>query len=252
MKILSWNVAGLRARLKYIDNYTSNIEKALFNQTNKNEKGYQYFDIVCLQETKCTKDQVQLPHEINIHYPYQYWNSSDGTTQRKGFSGTAIWSKEKPIHIFENVHFDKEGRIITLEFKEFILINVYVPNSQTFENDRYKFREEWDNQFATYINTLQKNKNKELIICGDMNVAHLDIDITNPKNKKNKVPGFFDNERINFAYLIENNSLIDIFRKKNPNKQVSTYWSNFMKSSRRKDNGWRIDYFLISQLYLFQ
>jgi len=247
MKIISWNVAGLRARLKNNDSNTSNLEEALFNQINETTQEYQYFDIVCLQETKCTEDQITLPCEIDIRYPYRYWNSSDGTTQRKGFSGTAIWCKEKPINHFETPEFDHEGRIISLEFEKFILINVYVPNSQAFENDRYKFRDNWDDLFSTYINTLEKTYQKNVIICGDLNVAHLDIDITNPKNKKNKVPGFFDNERLNFAWLIENNNLIDIIRAKEPNKQLSTYWSNFQKQPRKQDNGWRIDYFLISK-----
>tara|TARA_B100001093_G_scaffold517051_1_gene597455 strand:- start:1247 stop:2077 length:831 start_codon:yes stop_codon:yes gene_type:complete len=247
MKIISWNVAGLRARLKNNDSNTSFLEQCLFCQVNPNKEGYEYFDIVCLQETKCTEDQVKLPCEIDIRYPYRFWNSSDGTTQRKGFSGTTIWSNEKPIQKLDTPDFDHEGRIIALEFEKFILINVYVPNSQAFENERYKFREEWNIKFGLYIRELQIKLHKELIICGDMNVAHLDIDIYNPKSKKNKVPGFFDNERVDFAYLIETYNLIDILRDRNPTKQMSTYWSNFQKAARRKDNGWRIDYFLISK-----
>lgn len=247
MKIISWNVAGLRARLKKKDDCLSSLEQALFSQINENKEGYEYFDIVCLQETKCTEDQVKLPSEINIQYPYRYWNSTDGITQRKGFSGTAIWSKEKPVKKLETPNFDNEGRIVALEFEKFILINVYVPNSQAFENERYKFRHNWDEQFTIYIKNLSQSFKKELIICGDMNVAYLDLDITNPKQKKNKVPGFFDNERTNFASLIQTNNLIDIIRDKNPTKHMSTYWSNFQKAPRKQDNGWRIDYFLISK-----
>ena len=242
MKILSWNVAGLRARIKKND-----IMQALFSNINENTGEYNYFDIICLQETKCTENQVTLPCEISIRYPYRYWNSSDGTTQRKGFSGTSIWCKEKPIQHLETPEFDHEGRIIALEFKEFILINVYVPNSQAFENERYKFREIWNTNFGKYIQELTLKYKKNLIICGDMNVAHQDIDICDPKRKKNKVPGFFDNERTDFTCLLESSNLIDIFREKNKLTQVSTYWSNFLKAPRTKENGWRIDYFLASK-----
>lgn len=242
MKIISWNVAGLRARLQ-----KNHIMQALFSNIDIETGEYRYFDIVCLQETKCTEDQVKLPCEVNIRYPYRYWNSSDGTTQRKGFSGTTIWCKDKPIKNLETPEFDHEGRIISLEFNEFILINIYVPNSQALDSDRYNFRQIWDNKFSDYLNWLEETYNKKLIICGDLNVAHLDIDITSPKSKKNKVPGFFDVERSNFTKLINKNNLVDIIRSKDPNNQLSTYWSNFQKAPRKMENGWRIDYFLISK-----
>ena len=238
--IFSWNVAGLRARLKSDNNLNNNLLKALFNENNE------HFDIICLQEIKCTENEVILPEEIINTYPYRYWNSTDGTSQRKGLSGTCVWCKSPPIKVFETPDFDVEGRIISLEFEEFILVNVYVPNSQKLDSDRAKFRESWNLKFMNYISILQKNKN--IILCGDMNVALLDIDVNNPKQKKNKIAGFLDFERTDFAYMIETLDLIDIFRDLNPKKHKSTYWSNFMKQSRKNDNGWGIDYFLMSRI----
>jgi len=238
MKIISWNVAGLRARIQKNDIIRGLIE---------NNGDLNYFDIVCLQETKCTENQVKLPDEIISRYPYRYWNSTDGTTQRIGFSGTSIWCKDKPLNVLKTPDFDHEGRIIAIEFDEFIIINVYVPNSQQFENNRYIFRQNWDNEFSNYLNSIETTYNKKLIICGDFNVAYLDIDITNPTSKKNKVPGFFDIERYNFKELIIKNNLIDVIRQKDPHNRLSTYWSNFQKSPRKMENGWRLDYFLISK-----
>lgn len=234
MRIVSWNVAGLRAMIKkshfheFINDYYSPLP-----------------EIICLQETKAMRDQVKLDDYILEKYPYMYWNSTDGTTQRKGLSGTAIWSKIKPLKILDKAEFDKEGRIVALEFENFFLVNVYVPNSQKLENDRYYFRETWNKLFIHYIKQLKSSK--EVIVCGDFNVAHNPIDISNPKAKKNKVPGFFDNERNDFTFLLHVNDLIDVFREKNPEKQESTYWSNFLKAERSDLNGWRIDYFLVTK-----
>ena len=250
MKIISWNVAGLRARLKNNENGNNHIMNALFNQISENGCGYKFYDIVCLQETKCNEDQVNLECEIEICYPYRFWNCTKGTTQRKGLSGVSIWCTKQPKSVIDNPDFDEEGRILALEFEEFILINVYVPNSQSLECERYYFRESWNIYFMCYVQELESRYNKEIIICGDFNVAHLDIDICNPKSKKNKVPGFFDNERLDFTYLIEYVDLIDIFRYLNPKLQKSTYWSNFLKAERSKYNGWGIDYYLITKKLL--
>ena len=239
MKIVSWNVAGLRAMLK-----KEPFAKFIIG-------GDTEYDIVCLQETKAEESQVKLPDEIIARYPFRVWNATDGKTQRKGLSGTTIWSRVEPIKVLEKAPFDNEGRIIAIEFEKFVLVNVYVPNSQKFENDRYHFREEWNTKFREYLLGLDKDKDKDkgkpLVICGDFNVAHLDIDISYPKSKKNKVPGFFDNERTDFAYLLEMNEYVDVYRHFNPEKRMSTYWSNFLKSPRSKENGWRIDYFLASK-----
>lgn len=231
MKILSWNVAGLRAMI----NKKTNLLDLLKDSN---------YDIVCLQETKCEEKQIELPTEITETYLFRYWNSTKGITQRKGLSGTAIWSKTEPLKVIDTPEFDEEGRITALEYKDFILVNVYTPNSQNKESDRCKFREKWDDSFEEYIRKLKVKKN--IIICGDLNVAHLDIDISNPKSKKDKVAGFFDFERTNYAYLIENNKLVDVYRKLNSIKNKSTYWSNFSKQKRRNDNGWGIDYFVVS------
>ena len=243
MKIISWNVAGLRARLKNdMDSYLIN---ALFN---KNESiDIVNYDIVCLQETKCNEEQINLLSHLKNVYPYRFWNSTKGTSQRKGLSGVCIWCTSPPINNLGFPEWDDEGRIITLEFNEFILINVYVPNSQKFDCERYHFRKNWNMKFATYINEIKTNfSNKEIIICGDMNVAQLDIDISNPKQKKNKVAGFFDFERYDFSQLLYYCELKDIYRNFYPNSQKSTYWSNFLKSERSEKNGWGIDYLLCS------
>ena len=233
MKIISWNVAGLRAMLKK-ENF-----KNMINEYKP--------DILCLQETKAEENQVVIDEDLNNIYKYRYWNSTKGITQRKGLSGVSIWCTSPPINMLTTPEFDEEGRILGLEFEKFILINVYVPNSQKLENERYYFRERWDELFKNYIDNVKKIYNKEIIICGDFNVAHLDIDICNPKSKKNKVAGFFDNERLNFSYLIEMNELIDVFRHFYPKIEKSTYWSNFLKAERRKNNGWGIDYFLTTK-----
>lgn len=235
MKIITWNVAGLRAMLKkeQFENFINNVNEC--------------YDIICLQETKAEEHQVEIPEHINTKFPHRYWNSSKGTSQRKGFSGVSIWCNKKPINNLGTPKFDEEGRVLALEFDKFILINIYVPNSRAFQCERYYFREKWNNNFDDYILQLKAEfVNKEIIICGDFNVAYLDIDICYPKNKKNKVPGFFDNERLDFAYLLENNDLLDVYRKLNPTKQKSTYWSNFLKADRSQKNGWGIDYFCVT------
>ena len=238
MKIMSYNVAGIRSILRKdkFEELLTNVEET--------------YDIICLQETKAEVNQVTIPDYITNKYPYIFWNSTKGITQRKGLSGVCIMSNSKPLNDLKYPEFDVEGRIYALEFDKFILINVYVPNSQKFENERYYFREQWNTDFTNYICELKRLHNKEFIICGDLNVAHLDIDINNPKSKKNKVAGFFDNERVDFAYLLEMNNLIDVFRKKYPNKRKSTYWSNFLKSERTKENGWGIDYFLVCDTFI--
>ena len=235
MKIISWNVAGLRAMIK-----KNNLLELLTDDEYNTD-----YDIICLQETKCEENEIQLPKYIEDKYLYRYWNSTKGITQRKGLSGTTIWSIKEPINI-TNPDFDNEGRILVLEFEKYYIINVYIPNSQKYENHRYYFREKWDKEFYNYIKEL-KNSEKEIIVCGDFNVAHMDIDINNPKQKKNKIPGFFDFEINNFEKLLNDLNLLDIFRELNPDKQESTYWSYLLKKPRSNTNGWRIDYFIITE-----
>ena len=240
MKILSWNVAGLRARLKNND-----LERVLFSQVN--DKFYHYFDIVCLQETKCTEEQANLSCEIKIRYPYMIWRNSLGTTQRKGFSGTCIMSTKKPLNVLEHYSFDEEGRIIALEFDNFVLVNVYVPNSQKVESERAKFRTEWDIKFREATKNIKEQIGKEIVICGDLNVARSDIDIVDPQRKRNRVPGFLDFERSGIENHLQSLNMLDVFRCRNPESRMSTYWSNFLKKPRSNINGWRIDYFLTTR-----
>lgn len=242
MKIVSWNVAGLRARMREND-----LKRFLFASSNNETSHYHYFDIVCLQETKCTPEQVTLPCEIPIRYSHRYWNSSMGTTQRRGFSGTAIFSSIKPLSQLEDFAWDEEGRIIALEYQQFILVNVYVPNSQALDSERAAFRIQWDKRFHSTCKQVHTKYVKSLIICGDLNVARTANDIVDPKRKQNRVPGFLDSERLAIeTTLIQDNSLVDVYRHLYPNDRSSTYWSNFLKQSRVPENGWRIDYFLVS------
>ena len=232
-KIVSWNVAGLRAMVKKPE-----FEQFINNPDND-------FTIICLQETKCEESQVKLPDYVTLKYPYRYWRSCDGTTQRKGLNGVAIWSKIQPREIITSYEFDNEGRLQIVEFDKFRLINVYTPNSQKFQNERYYYREAWDKVIIDLLRTM--NNSYPTIFCGDYNVANEPIDIVAPKQKLNKVPGFFDNEREQFKSLLQKCNLVDTFRTMYPEKQQFTYWSNFLKQERSHSNGWRIDYFLCSQ-----
>jgi exodeoxyribonuclease III len=239
MKIVSWNVAGLRALLK-----KPNFEEYIFNSV-------EHIDILCFQETKAEEKQVKLSDKIKEKYVYRFWNSSKGTTQRKGLSGVTVWSVEPPINKIDDPLWDEEGRVIALEYEKFVLVNVYVPNSQKLECERYYFREKWYSNFINYIGQLKLQfSDKHIIICGDLNVAHLDNDISNPKKKKNCVAGFFDNERRDISYLLEICDLKDVFRLLNPTTNKSTYWSNFLKANRSLSNGWGIDYFICSSSFI--
>ena len=245
MKIVSWNVAGLRAMLKKQDLYLL-IENMNMNMNMNINEGL----IICLQETKCEREQ--LPREfadyLESRFPYNYFNSTQGITQRKGLSGTAILSSIEPVSCIAcPAEFDVEGRIIALEFQDFILINIYVPNSQGFATERSHYRVAWDNQFRTYCSKLEKDYGKPLIICGDMNVARTANDIVEPKRKYNKVAGFLKTEIEGMEKHLEELDMIDVFRNENPESRASTYWSNFLKQPRSPENGWRIDYFLMSR-----
>ena len=232
MRIVSWNVAGIRANLK------KNSLQTFLAMNN--------FDIVCLQETKANEDQVKIPEEIEKVYPYRFWESTKGITQRKGLSGTSIWCKEKPISRIEPPSIDLEGRVTAVEFEGCIVVCVYTPNSQGADSPRLKFRvEEWDEHFRVYI--IQLKKRKPTIICGDFNVAHLNIDLYNSVKYKNKVAGFFDSERIQFSKHLES-GFIDAFRNLHPNEENKyTYWNQIRKTCRENNKGWRIDYFLVSE-----
>ena len=223
MKIISWNVNGIRAAIK----------KGFYDfMENENP------DIICLQETKAHKDQVDLKLP---DYPYQFWNSAI----KKGYSGTAIFSKIKPISITNDLGIDKhdkEGRVITAEFSNFFLVTVYTPNSKR-ELLRLDYRQkEWDIDFLKYLKELEKSK--PVVFCGDLNVAHKEIDLKNPKtNRKNA--GFTDEERMGFDNYISE-GFIDTFREFEKGEGHYTWWS-YMFQARSRNVGWRIDYFCISE-----
>ena len=222
MKFISWNVNGIRAVIK----------KGFYDFINEYNP-----DIICIQETKAHKEQVDL---ILPDYPYQYWNSA----VKKGYSSTAIFSKKKPLNIINDMgieEHDQEGRVIALEFEEYYLVTVYTPNSKR-ELLRLDYRKIWDKDFLTYMKKLEKVK--PVIFCGDLNVAHTEIDLKNPKTNHSN-PGFTDEERGGFTNIV-NNGFLDTFREFNKEGGHYTWWS-YMFQARTKDIGWRIDYFCISQ-----
>jgi len=222
MKIISWNVNGIRAVLK---------------------KGFTDFvsrenpDILCIQETKAHPDQVD---ELLHDYEHHFWNSAD----KKGYSGTAVFSKIKPLNVSYGggiLEGDTEGRIITAEFDNFYLVNVYTMNAQR-GLARIDARKKWDKSFLKYLKTLEKTK--PVVICGDLNVAHKEIDLARPKqNMKNA--GFSPEERSGFDRYITN-GFIDTFRLFNKKPEQYSWWS-YRFSARKKNIGWRIDYFLTSE-----
>lgn len=222
MKFISWNVNGIRAVIKkgfydFMDEYNP--------------------DIICIQETKAHKEQVDL---VLKDYPYQYWNSA----VKKGYSSTAVFSKKEPINVINDIgieEHDQEGRVITLEFKEYYLVTVYTPNSKR-ELLRLDYRIEWDKDFLNFLMKLQDKK--PVIFCGDLNVAHTEIDLKNPKTNRSN-PGFTNEERNGFSNIV-NNGFIDTFREFNKEGGHYTWWS-YMFQARAKDIGWRIDYFCISE-----
>ncbi|MHA2082388.1 MAG: exodeoxyribonuclease III [Candidatus Thorarchaeota archaeon] len=232
LNLISWNVAGLRAC----------IRKEALNFLEGSEH-----DIVCLQETKCEQHEAKLPRWITDTYPYRFWNSTQGTTQRKGLSGTAIWSKVEPLTRIETPDFDTEGRIVALEYKKFILVTVYTPNSQGAESERFGFRvSEWDALFRDFIVMLEQVK--PVIVCGDFNVAHEERDVYKPDEWRNKSPGFFDVERENFSALLSQ-GYVDTFRMFNQEERQYTYWQQTIPVYRKRNIGWRIDYFVASNKF---
>ena len=224
MKIISWNVNGIRAVLK----------KGFLDFVSKENP-----DIICIQETKASPEQVDLNLE---NYPYKYWNSAI----KKGYSGTAIFSKIKPIAIENDLKIEKhdqEGRVICFELDNYYLVTVYTPNSKR-DLSRLNYRhKEWDVDFLKYLQKLESKK--PVIFCGDLNVAHKEIDLKNPKsNKKNA--GFTEEEREGFENYVKA-GFVDTFRIFNKDPEHYTWWS-YMFNSRAKNVGWRIDYFCVSDI----
>lgn len=224
MRLVSWNVAGLRSCLK---------------------KGFADFfykvnaDIVCIEEAKITDPELDFrPEGYEI-----YLNPAE----KKGYSGTLIYTKIKPLKVTYGMgieEHDKEGRMITLEFQEFYLIALYVPNSKR-ELLRLSYRMKWEDDFFTYLQKLEKQK--PVIFCGDLNVCHQEIDIANPKSNL-RSPGFTIEERKKFSRILEN-GYIDTYRYQNPKKVTYTWWSYFA-NARERNIGWRLDYFVISKKLL--
>lgn len=224
MKLISWNVNGIRACVNkgFLD---------FFKEVDA--------DIFCLQETKLQEGQIDL----DLKGYHQYWNYAG----KKGYSGTAIFTKEKPLSVkygitTENFFDMNEGRVITLEFEEFYMVTVYTPNSQN-ELKRLDFRMNWDDAFRNHI--IELDKKKPVILCGDLNVAHTEIDLKNPKGNRRNA-GFTDEERNKFTELLEA-GFLDTYRYFNPDTiDVYSWWSYRFKA-REKNNGWRIDYFCASE-----
>lgn len=221
MKLISWNVNGIRACLtKGFSNFFKEIDA----------------DIFCIQETKCQKEQIEL--EFKDYN--SYWNSAE----KKGYSGTAIFTKTEPKKVTYGIgieEHDKEGRVITLEFDKFYIVNIYTPNSKR-GLERLEYRQVWEDEIRKYL--LELNATKPVIMCGDLNVAHKEIDLKNPKtNRKNA--GFTDEERNKMTDLL-NVGFIDTFRLLYPDKENAYSWWSYMGNAREKNVGWRIDYFIVS------
>jgi exodeoxyribonuclease-3 len=222
VKLISWNVNGLRAVLK--KNFLDFIAA---------EKP----DVLCLQETKC------MPEDVEQLWPARYttyWNSAE----KKGYSGTAIFTKSRPLTITPHIgvlEHDREGRVLTAEYDGFFLVNVYVPNSKR-DLSRLPYRQNWDRDFLSFLKKLEKKK--PVIFCGDLNVAHTEIDLANPKaNVKNH--GFTPEERAGFSAFVKA-GFVDTFREFEKGGGHYTWWSQ-MGGARGRNIGWRLDYFLVSQ-----
>ena len=221
MKFISWNVNGLRACMG---------------------KGFQDFfdredaDFFCLQETKLQAGQI----EMDLPNHHQYWNYAE----KKGYSGTAIFAKEEPVSVLYGVgveELDTEGRMVTLEYPDFYLVTCYTPNAQR-ELARIDHRLNWDKAFRNYL--MQLDQKKPVIVCGDLNVAHQEIDLKNPKSNRGNA-GFSDEERESFTQTLAS-GFTDSFRHLHPDTEGAYTWWSYMFKAREKNAGWRIDYFLVS------
>lgn len=222
MKLISWNVNGIRACM---------------------EKGFMEFfrqadaDVFCLQETKVQAGQVNLP----LDGYHQYWNYAD----KKGYSGTALFAKAEPLQVTYGMGIDEhdhEGRVITAEFQEYYVVTVYTPNSQD-ELKRLDYRMKWEDDFRAYLKKLEQNK--PVVFCGDLNVAHREIDLKNPKSNRRNA-GFTDEEREKMTKLLSD-GFVDTFRYFYPDREGIYSWWSYRFQARAKNAGWRIDYFLASE-----
>lgn len=221
-KLISWNVNGLRAC----------VTKGFFDFFNDIDA-----DVFCIQESKLQEGQIEL--ELDGYH--QYWNYAD----KKGYSGTALFCREEPISVSYGIGIDEhdhEGRVITAEFENYYVVTCYTPNSQN-ELKRLDYRMKWEDDFKSYLKLLEKNK--AVILCGDLNVAHKEIDLKNPKtNRKNA--GFTDEERAKMTALLDD-GFIDTYRHFNPDTEGVYSWWSYRFKAREKNAGWRIDYFIVSE-----
>ncbi|MBS4199361.1 exodeoxyribonuclease III [Bacillus sp. FJAT-49732] len=222
MKLVSWNVNGIRACVKkgFLD-YFHEVEA----------------DIFCLQETKLQEGQI----ELELQGYFQYWNYA----QKKGYSGTAVFSKKPPLNVSYGIGEDMEeleGRILTLEYEDFFLINVYSPNAQR-DLARLDYRLSWEDRMLQYLKELDKIK--PIVLCGDLNVAHKEIDLRNPKSNVGN-SGFTFEEREKFTTFLEN-GFIDSYRHFYPDQEGAYTWWSYMNKVRERNIGWRIDYFIVSE-----
>ena len=222
MKLISWNVNGLRACVG--KNFMEDFEKL-------------NADIFCLQETKLQEGQITL----DLPGYHQYWNYAE----KKGYSGTAVFTRKEPLSVAYGIgieEHDQEGRVITLEFEDYYLVTVYTPNSQDSLR-RLDYRMQWEDDFLAYIQSLDKKK--PVIYCGDLNVAHQEIDLKNPKtNRKNA--GFTDEERAKMTTVLSS-GFVDTFRYFYPDAEGVYSWWSYRFRAREKNAGWRIDYFIVSE-----
>lgn len=222
MKLISWNVNGLRACLeKGFEDIVTRLDA----------------DVFCVQETKMQEGQA----ELSLPQYYKYWNSAE----KKGYSGTALFCKKEPISVRYGIgmeEHDREGRVIAAEFEDFFVVTCYTPNSQN-ELKRLAYRMEWEDAFFSYLKQLEEKK--PVILCGDLNVAHREIDLKNPKTNRNNA-GFTDEERGKMTRLLEN-GFIDTYRYFYPDKEGVYSWWSYRFQARAKNAGWRIDYFLVSE-----
>ncbi len=229
MKLLSWNVNGIRAAL------TKGAAESMLAEKP---------DILCLQETKARPEQVELPLALGAYR--NYWNSAE----KKGYSGTAIFTREEPLDVFNDLgvdELDTEGRVIAAEYPDFVLVNVYTPNAQDGLR-RLDHRLAWDEAFRNYLVHLAKTRRKPVIWCGDLNVAHQEIDIARPKENRNSA-GFSDQERASFTKLLEA-GFTDSFRHFYPDQTDAYSWWSFRSQARARNVGWRLDYWGVSDQFM--
>jgi len=229
MKIISWNVNGIRAIAK----------KTFFTDLELLKS-----DILCLQETKALDHQISEALE-----PLKGYHIYSNSAIKPGYSGTAVLSKIKPLNVTRGINIelhDTEGRVLCLEFETFFLVNVYVPNSGS-ELKRLGYRQDWDKEFLNYLKDLERSK--PVIVCGDLNVAHKPVDLARPKANYNKTAGYMQ-EEIDGMNRLTGSGLADTFRRLHPDEKERYSWWSYRAGARSKNIGWRIDYFLVSESFL--